>query len=111
VVASDWLVSIDGNRYSVPFRLIGQTVQVVRVGGQWSIRHRGQVVAEHPLLAGRCELSVRPEHGPGAAVRNTRTRFADPPMNDPVRHARDCEVEIRDLQVYEELVVPQQEAA
>jgi transposase len=111
VVASDWLVSIDGNRYSVPFRLIGQSVQVVRVGGQWSIRHRGQLVAEHPVLAGRNELSVRPEHGPGAAVRNTRTRFAERPADDPVPHAMDCEVEIRDLQVYEELAVPQQEAA
>jgi hypothetical protein len=34
VVADDWLVSIDGNRYSVPFMLIGKTVQVVRQGGQ-----------------------------------------------------------------------------
>ena len=33
VVAEDWLVSIDGNRYSVPFVLIGKTVQVVREGG------------------------------------------------------------------------------
>jgi hypothetical protein len=27
VVAEDWLVSIDSNRYSVPCRLIGKTVQ------------------------------------------------------------------------------------
>jgi hypothetical protein len=30
-VAEDWLVSIDGNRYPVPFALIGKTVQVVRL--------------------------------------------------------------------------------
>ena len=30
IVAEDWLVSIDANRYSVPWRLIGKTVQVVR---------------------------------------------------------------------------------
>ena len=53
VVADDWLVSIDGNRYSVPFGLIGQTVEVVRTGGTWLIRHRGRRVAEHPVLAGR----------------------------------------------------------
>jgi hypothetical protein len=35
VVADDWLVSIDTNRYSVPWRLIGATVEVVRSGGQW----------------------------------------------------------------------------
>jgi hypothetical protein len=33
VVADDWLVSIDSNRYSVPWRLIGETVHVVRSGG------------------------------------------------------------------------------
>jgi transposase len=35
VVADDWLVSIDSNRYSVPWRLIGKTVQVARLGGAW----------------------------------------------------------------------------
>lgn len=34
VVAEDWLVSIDANRYSVPFALIGKAVQVVRVRSQ-----------------------------------------------------------------------------
>ena len=53
VVAEDWLVAIDGNRYSVPFGLIGKTVQVVRQGGAWAIRHRGAIVAEHAGLAGR----------------------------------------------------------
>jgi DNA replication protein DnaC len=38
VVADDWLVSIDGNRYSAPFVLIDKTVQVVRVGGSWVMR-------------------------------------------------------------------------
>jgi len=55
VVAEDWLLSIDGNRYSVPFMLIGKTVQVVRQGGAWVIRHRGAVVAEHAVLAGRAQ--------------------------------------------------------
>jgi hypothetical protein len=102
VVAGDWLASIEGNRYSVPFGLIGKTVQVVREGGHWVIRHRGAVVAEHAVLAGRAQLSVRPEHGPGAAARNARQRFSAP--NAPVR-ALDAarEVEVRDLAVYEQL--------
>ena len=32
VVADDWLISVEGNRYSVPFVLIGKTVQVLRQG-------------------------------------------------------------------------------
>ena len=101
VVAEDWLVSIDANRYSVPFGLIGKTVQVVREGGNWVIRHRGAIVAEHAVLAGKAQLSVRPEHGPGAAARNARQRFGAPVAMRTVDATR--EVEVRDLAVYEQL--------
>ncbi|HEU5283053.1 MAG TPA: hypothetical protein VFU53_04520 [Burkholderiales bacterium] len=105
VVADDWLVSIDANRYSVPFALIGKTVQVVRQGGVWMIRYRGEVVAEHVVLAGRAQLSVRPEHGPGAVVRNARKRYAE--TSDLNRGSDDGgarEVQVRDLAIYEQLV-------
>ena len=101
VVAEDWLVSIDGNRYSVPFVLIGKTVQVVRQGGSWVVRHRGAVVAEHAMLAGRGQFSVLPEHGPGAAARNARQRYPAPRASAPADPAR--EVQVRDLAVYERL--------
>lgn len=104
VVAEDWLVSIDGNRYSVPFALIGKTVQVVREGGTWVIRHRGAVVAEHAMLAGRTQLSVRPEHGPGAALRNARKRYAEPPSVDERAAHGGRDVEVRDLSIYEQLM-------
>lgn len=102
IVASDWLVSIDANRYSVPFGLIGKTVQVVRVGGAWQIRHRGLLVAEHVVLAGRAQLAVKPEHGPGAAARNARQRSSTPRARTNVLpDARD--VEVRDLALYDSL--------
>lgn len=103
VVADDWLVSIDANRYSVPFALIGKTVQVVREGGSWVIRHRGAVVAEHPVLAGRHQLSVQPEHGPGAAARTARQRHGSRPPQSPVAVDLSREVEVRDLAIYEHL--------
>jgi hypothetical protein len=81
--------------------LIGKTVQVVRQGGSWVIRHRSAVVAEHPVLAGRAQLSVQPEHGPGAAARNARQRFATPGSSIAADSAP--EVEVRDLAVYEEI--------
>jgi len=69
----------------VPFMLIGKAVQVVREGGSWVIRHRGAVVAEHAVLAGRAQLSVRPEHGPGAAARNARNvAGSDGPTRAPL---------------------------
>ncbi|MFZ5539422.1 MAG: IS21 family transposase [Pseudomonadota bacterium] len=104
VVAGDWLVTIDTNRYSVPWRLIGQTVTVVRVGAHWQISHRGQVVAEHPVLPGRYQLSVKPEHGPGAAARNARKRYSEGAANEPNAAAAEHTggVEVRDLAVYEQ---------
>jgi transposase len=104
VVADDWLVAIDGNRYSVPFGLIGKTVQVVRQGGSWVIRHRAAVVAEHAVIAGRGQLSVKPEHGPGAAARNVRHRYSAPrAMTVLTGVDLSREVEVRDLAVYEQL--------
>jgi transposase len=101
VVAGDWLVSIDGNRYSVPWQLIGATVEVVRVGGMWQIGHRGKRVAEHEVLADRHRLSVRPEHGPGATARNVRQRYAGPAPGAPTAPQVPPSVEVRDPIVYE----------
>jgi transposase len=103
VVAEDWLVAIDANRYSVPWRLIGKTVDVVRVGACWQISHQGKLVAEHEILTGKHQLRVDPAHGPGAVRRNARTRYGDvagssPPLA-PVQG-----IEVRDLAVYEQLL-------
>jgi transposase len=102
VVADDWLVSIDANRYSVPWRLMGKTVQVVRAGEHWRINYAGQLVAEHPVLAGRYQLSVLPEHGPGATARNARRRFTEAISDTPAPSAE--VVEVRDLAVYEQML-------
>jgi transposase len=107
VVAEDWLVSIDSNRYSVPWRLIGRMVEVVRVGGHWQISHRGQVVAEHPVLSGRYQLSVNPEHGPGAVARNARKRYTEhAAANEPNTSGADMlhTVEVRDLAIYDQML-------
>ncbi|MBQ0946194.1 IS21 family transposase [Ideonella sp. 4Y16] len=112
VVADDWLVAIEGNRYSVPFALIGKTVQVVRQGGLWVIRHRGTVVAEHAVQAGRGQLSVKPEHGPGAAMRNTRQRFSSSSAPPPTVTADSAgTVEVRDLAIYDRVGSPTPEEA
>ena len=105
IVAEDWLIAIDTNRYSVPCTLIGKSVQVVRVGAHWQIRHQGALVAEHPVLPGRHQLSVNPEHGPGALARNARKRFATPAHAGASRTpALLPEVELRDLALYDQLV-------
>ncbi len=101
IVADDYLVSFQTNRYSVPFRLIGKPVDVVPVGAAIRIEHAGSTVAEHPLLAGQHQMRILPEHGPGPAARNARQRYAAPGPVLLNRWMGPAEVEVRDLAVYE----------
>lgn len=102
VVATDYLVSFESNRYSVPYPLIGQTLQVQRVGADVVLRHRGTVVATHPRLDGKYQMRILPEHGPGPINRVTRQRLSTPmaaaPAWGPVP-----DVELRDPAWYEHL--------
>jgi transposase len=100
VVADDYLVSFETNRYSVPFRLIGQEVEIQRQRGQLELRHRGAVIATHALLAGKYQVTILPEHGPGPIARTQRSRRSTPaaPTAPPAG-----DVEIRDLQWYDAL--------
>ena len=98
VVATDYLVSVDTNRYSVPFTLIGQPVEVRRRDGRLEMRHRGQVVATHPVLGDRHQFRILPEHGPGAIARNARLRYS---TGECSTGAIPLDVEVRDLACYE----------
>lgn len=103
IVAEDYLVSYQSNRYSVPFGLIGKEVQVTPVGGMVRVEYGGTIVAEHPLLAGRHQMRIQPEHGPGAVARNSRQRFSPPGDAPSNRWWGPAEVQVRDPQVYEEV--------
>ncbi len=104
IVADDFLVSLDTNRYSVPFSLIGHTVEVERRDGQVRIHCRGKLVATHAELPGRHGLVVLPEHGPGAVVRNARLRRATAPTSPFAATREALTVEQRDLATYDALV-------
>ena len=98
VVATDYLVTVDTNRYSVPFTLIGQPVEVRRRDGHLEMRRRGEVVATHPVLGGRHQFRILPEHGPGAIARNAPLRYS---TGGRSTGAVPLDVEIRDLACYE----------
>ena len=67
-VSSDCCVEIDTNAYSVPWRLIGETVQVVVAGGRVSIQHGGAEVAVHAESAGRRQRLVETAHFAGVVA-------------------------------------------
>lgn len=106
IVADDYLVSVDTNRYSVPFQLIGRVVEVIRRDGEIRILHGGELVAMHRELAGKYGVRIDPAHGPGAAARNVRQRRSTPwPVNLEDRPEHE-DVEIRDLSIYDALAAP-----
>jgi hypothetical protein len=60
-VHADACIELETNRYSVPWRLIGETVSVL-VNEQVRIVHAGQDVAVHTRLTGQRRASIHREH-------------------------------------------------
>lgn len=60
-VHADACIELETNRYSVPWRLIGETVTLL-VGEQVRIVHAGKEVAEHVRLSGQRRASIQREH-------------------------------------------------
>jgi hypothetical protein len=64
-VQADCCIELDTNRYSVPWRLIGENVQVVVASESVSIRHAGREVAAHAETNGRHRRMIQPSHFAG----------------------------------------------
>jgi transposase len=88
-VPSDCLVSFNSNRYSVPWRYAGKTVDVQN-SPEATVRiyHEGNLIAAHDLIKGKYQVSLNKEHYRNILVRK--------PELQPVH-----EVQIRPLAVYE----------
>jgi hypothetical protein len=66
-VQPDCAVAVDGNSYSVPWRLIGESVQVVVAGGRVRVCYAGTEVAAHAETTGRRQRVTDPAHFHGVA--------------------------------------------
>lgn len=64
-VQTDCAIEIDGNAYSVPWRLIGETVRAMVMGGMVRIHHATREVAIHPVCVGRRQRVIDPVHFEG----------------------------------------------
>lgn len=84
-VQADCAIDLDTNSYSVPWRLIGESVEVVVQGGRVIVRHAGAVVADHPLCEGRRQRIVERAHLAGVvgAAGAVRSEPAPPTMPPP----------------------------
>jgi transposase len=66
-VQADCCVEVDGNAYSVPWRLIGEGVRVELAAGRVRVLHADREVAAHDERAGRRERALDPAHFEGVA--------------------------------------------
>jgi transposase len=85
-VHADACVEIETNRYSVPWRLIGERV-TVQVNEQVRVLHAGQEVAVHQCLAGQRRTSIRREHLLGVVGADPRPQpnpVTAPPPSPPL---------------------------
>lgn len=68
----DYHVEVDGHWHSVPFRLIGQVLDVRAGAATVEVFHRGERVASHPRALHRRGQSTTPEHMPSAHRRHAQ---------------------------------------
>jgi transposase len=66
-VQADCAIEVDGNSYSVPWRLIGESVQVVVAEGRVRVHHGDVEVAVHAETTGRRQRTLDPAHFHGVA--------------------------------------------
>ena len=99
-VQADCVIGVDGNAYSVPWRLIGESVRVVIAGDQLRVSYGGREVAVHECRTGRFQCVVNPLHFNGVVGSGPRTPAPIAPVSDTVAPAE----LLRPLLEYERLV-------
>ncbi|TCP55503.1 transposase [Tumebacillus sp. BK434] len=102
-VSSDTLISYEGNRYSVPIRLVGHLVSIKddRRGGI-HIYHEGKVIAEHRKATGHREVVQNKNHFNGIRKDSVEKPVGQPSprlMSNPIP-----EVAVRPLAAYDQLM-------
>jgi hypothetical protein len=78
-VMAECSVEVDGNAYSVQWRLIGERATVTVTGAELRVLHAGQEVARHALRAGRHGRVADPSHFAGIGRRRTPAILEGPP--------------------------------
>jgi hypothetical protein len=103
-VQADCAVEVDANSYSVPWRFIGESVEVVVADGRVRIHHAGTEIAAHAETAGRRQRIVDPAHFHGVAgtARPTAPRDAAARAVEPA--AEPAPALLRPLAEYEDAI-------
>src|SRR5438128_7598017 len=83
-VQADCVIEVDSNAYSVPWRLIGETVRGVIAGDLLRLSHAGREGAVYHRRTGRFERVVDPVHFDGVVGFGSKARLASVPTPEPI---------------------------
>ena len=89
-VQADCTVELHRNAYSVPWRLLGETVRVVVQGERLTVHHGAAVVAEHQVAAGTRVRRIDPAHLTGISGHAVRRSPSAPAGSPAVAVAPDA---------------------
>lgn len=98
-VSRDCMITFGGNRYSVPWRYVGQTVQIEQWGNEIRILSGEEIIAAHQKLVGTGQKSSNPAHYQGLFRDRLGKKRDEPPRFDP--WWQDEDVGIRNLDIYD----------
>lgn len=101
-VQADCVVEVDGNAYSVPWRLIGENVRVTLLGELLRISHAGAEVAVHARRSGRFQRAIDPAHFTGVVGWNRPVREVE--IGGAIGEGSSEPELLRPLAEYEQLV-------
>lgn len=98
-VSRDCMITFGGNRYSIPWRYVGQTVQVELWGDEIRILCGEDIITTHQKLIGTGQKRSNPAHYQGLFRDRLEKKREEPPRFDP--WWQDEDVSIRDLDIYD----------
>ena len=100
-VQADCCVEVDRNAYSVPWRLIGETVRIEITAGRLRVLHGDREIAAHAQRLGRRQRVLDPRHFEGVAGAGARPVVATGPDREAMTAAPAL---LRPLAEYEAVV-------
>jgi transposase len=100
-VQADCCVEVDRNAYSVPWRLIGETVRIEITAGRLRVLHGDREIAAHAQRLGRRQRVLDPRHFEGVAGAGARPVVATGPDREVMTAAPAL---LRPLAEYEAVV-------
>lgn len=75
-VATDCLISVEGNRYSVPWKRAGSTVMVKNYPRHFEVFSGTEKITEHKKCAGKSQMIINRDHYEGLRQRREPTRLS-----------------------------------